>query len=568
MFNNAHNYSYIIDPYKTYYNNFINNATNSAEYLEKTQTNFLNIFSPSIININILELLSLKKKVNYNSQYRVNSKKLTKSSNKEKITLNSRKKILVLDLDETLVHASKIFPFPNKKNIILNMYMKNIKYQIYVIIRPFFEKFLHEMSLYYDLYIFTASIPQYSKPLINIIDKNKVIIQVLTRENCLNIKGNFVKDLSIFNKDLKDIIIIDNNPAFYALNKDNGIPIPTWIDEPNDKELLKLIPILKYLSEVKDVRPIIKKIINSSQDKVDFSKVNEILKKENKLKYIRTHNNIKRINNLNKFNNISKSFCTIKIDQTNDNKKRNNSIKSGTYKANKMKNTKHYSDFNESIIKKLNIHKKLKINKTKIFSINSTRNPIYNIKLSQSGIIKKINVTDTSISPKESEIINKNTFRKNLANKKCNISKIRINLNKVENKNDKNKNNSNKKEETIKYPNEKVKKNIKRNLILPIKNKSDFKTIQTEIGNKRNKNNFIAITEKGNENSHLKSISKINIVYDYTKIINQGEQLSRLVIKTNQPTKKNKIKFMKILKKPNESKENVKLFNKSSDGLI
>ena len=65
----------------------------------------------------------------------------------------------------------------------------------------------------------------------------------------------------------------------------------------------------------------------------------------------------------------------------------------------------------------------------------------------------------------------------------------------------------------------------------------------------------------------MKSISKINIVYDYTKIINQGEQLSRL-IKTNQPTKKNKIKFMNILKKPNESKENVKLLNKSSDGLI
>ena len=74
------------------------------------------------------------------------------------------------------------------------------------------------------------------------------IIQVLTRESCLNIKGNFVKDLSIFNKDLKDIIIIDNNPVSYALHKNNGIPILTWIDNPNDNELLKLIPILKYMS--------------------------------------------------------------------------------------------------------------------------------------------------------------------------------------------------------------------------------------------------------------------------------------------------------------------------------
>jgi Dullard-like phosphatase family protein len=191
----------------------------------------------------------------------VKVKKLSPIPSQNIISSNTRKKILVLDLDETLVHSSIHNPFPNKRNIIFNMNINNIKYKIYVIIRPFFEKFLYEMSHCYDLYIFTASISNYAKPLIEIIDKNKVIIQVLTRDNCLKVKGVPLKDLSIFNKDLKDIIIIDNNPVSYALHKNNGIPILTWIDNPNDNELLKLIPILKYMSKVKDVRPIINYLI-------------------------------------------------------------------------------------------------------------------------------------------------------------------------------------------------------------------------------------------------------------------------------------------------------------------
>ena len=301
MFNNTYNYFFINNPYKSHYDNSINNDRKSPECLGKTQSNILNIYTTNINCINILDFSSLNNDVNFNSPYRVKGKKSSKSLNKNVITLNSRKKILILDLDETLVHSSTKNPFPNKKNLILDI--KDIKYKIYVIIRPFLEKFLQEMSLYYDLYIYTASIPQYSKTLVKILDKKKVIIQVLHRDHCLNIYGKRLKDLTIFNKDLKDIIIIDNNPAFYALNKENGIPIQTWIGEPKDKELLKLIPILKYLSKVKDVRPIIKEILNKTKDKIDFSKVNEILQKNNNLKHISKHNNIKNKYDFINFNN-------------------------------------------------------------------------------------------------------------------------------------------------------------------------------------------------------------------------------------------------------------------------
>ena len=103
---------------------------------------------------------------------------------------------------------------------------------------------------------------QYSTALLDILDRNKLILKAFNREHCQYKFGFYFKDLSIFNIDYKDIIIIDNNPVSYALNKRNGIPILTWLDDPNDKELIKLIPVLKYLSKVDDVRPIIKKIVN------------------------------------------------------------------------------------------------------------------------------------------------------------------------------------------------------------------------------------------------------------------------------------------------------------------
>ena len=343
MFNNTSDNFYFNDPNKNDYINYISSKINYGDYLGKTQENFTNIFSPSINkynNLNVLELSSLNNNVNFNPQYQVKVKKLSQTSNIEVITFNSGRKTLILDLDETLVHSSTKKGFPNKKNIILNLKIKNIKYKIFVIIRPFFEKFLYEMSHCYDLYIFTASISNYAKPLIEIIDKNKVIIQVLNKEHCLNIKGLPFKDLSIFNKDLKDIIIIDNNPVSYALHKNNGIPILTWIDNPNDNELLKLIPILKYMSKVKDVRPIINKILNKSKNEIDFLKVNALLKNVNNLKQLNKKafitNKIKDLNNSNE--NLINNTNIIKNNSSNKENNSNNSIKNKPIHINKIKN--------------------------------------------------------------------------------------------------------------------------------------------------------------------------------------------------------------------------------------
>ena len=65
------------------------------------------------------------------------------------------------------------------------------------------------------------------------------------REHNIVKDKNFVKDLSRIGRDLSKVIIIDNMPHSFSLQKENGILIkPFYGDDKNDDCLLKLIPIL------------------------------------------------------------------------------------------------------------------------------------------------------------------------------------------------------------------------------------------------------------------------------------------------------------------------------------
>ena len=615
MFNNTSDNFYFNDPNKNDYINYISSKINYGDYLGKTQENFTNIFSPSINNINVLELSSLNNNVNFNPQYQVKVKKLSQTSNIEVITFNSGRKTLILDLDETLVHSSTKKGFPNKKNIILNLKIKNIKYKIFVIIRPFFEKFLYEMSHCYDLYIFTASISNYAKPLIEIIDKNKVIIQVLTRDNCLKVKGVPLKDLSIFNKDLKDIIIIDNNPVSYALHKNNGIPILTWIDNPNDNELLKLIPILKYMSKVKDVRPIINKILNKSKNEIDFLKVNALLKNVNNLKQLNKKafitNKIKDLNNSNE--NLINNTNIIKNNSSNKENNSNNSIKSKPIHINKIKNfIKNNNNIINLKLNKLNILKKLKLNTIANASSKSQRNPIdenlsqkfnakpkvYNITIENiSNIQNKIHIySSTDINENEKEpidsikknnfpkreimkknklnnssafhknkiTINKNLMKKFQSNKYRLLKKpLNLNLDKIK----KNEKKTLEKKKTNDCPLDNINSNIEKDLrkkLIKEKNLVNENYPNTFRGENENSNilinSYMTMTEPDKDNTLFNSISKINTVFNSNQKMDKIRQISEL----NEefiPVKKNRIIVMKILKKPNKKKESLSFVN-------
>ena len=172
-------------------------------------------------------------------------------------TATHSRKTLIIDLDETLVHAS--FSPIDKPDIIVQVELDKVTHQLYVLLRPYAKEFIMEMSKLYELVIFTASLSKYADPVISFIDILQVVNFRLYRQHCTFHKGIYVKDLSQLNRDLEKVIIIDNSPASYCFHPENAVPITSWFNDRNDTELKTLMTLLKDMANVNDVRTILKK---------------------------------------------------------------------------------------------------------------------------------------------------------------------------------------------------------------------------------------------------------------------------------------------------------------------
>jgi CTD small phosphatase-like protein 2 len=77
------------------------------------------------------------------------------------------------------------------------------------------------------------------------------------------VEGNFLKDLNVLGRDLTKAVLVDNSPHAFGYQVDNGIPIESWFDDPNDTELLKLERFLRSLHKAKDVRTVIRNMFRT-----------------------------------------------------------------------------------------------------------------------------------------------------------------------------------------------------------------------------------------------------------------------------------------------------------------
>ena len=118
-------------------------------------------------------------------------------------------------------------------------------------------EFLKKISKFYEVFIFTAASQTYANLIVDILDpKSKYIRGVLFREHCFQTKkGIYIKDLGIItNREIKNMVIVDNHAHAFALQLENGIPILEWKDDKNDRELKYIFHYLLKLAGSDDVR--------------------------------------------------------------------------------------------------------------------------------------------------------------------------------------------------------------------------------------------------------------------------------------------------------------------------
>ena len=169
---------------------------------------------------------------------------------------------LVLDLDETLIS-----------------YRLDEQGRGVLIPRPNLYHFLTEMSKIFEIIIFTAGTQEYADPILDIIDKKKNFFDKrLYRQHTIIMDNVFVKDLSKLGRELSKIIIVDNMPQNFKLQKENGIFIKNFNgDDKSDSTLIDLIPILRKIScdKKNDVRIEINKLKNEIFTKITTNLENE-----------------------------------------------------------------------------------------------------------------------------------------------------------------------------------------------------------------------------------------------------------------------------------------------------
>jgi len=164
------------------------------------------------------------------------------------------RKTLVLDLDETLVHST--FETTPGADLIVNIVVEEVPMEVHVMKRPGVEIFLRRMSEIYEVIIFTASLPEYAKPLMKALDPEQRVDYQLYREHCTPHNSVLVKDLSRLGRSMKDVIIIDNSEIAFMFQPENAFHIENFFDDKSDRELNNLTEFMELMSKVRDVRSV------------------------------------------------------------------------------------------------------------------------------------------------------------------------------------------------------------------------------------------------------------------------------------------------------------------------
>jgi RNA polymerase II subunit A small phosphatase-like protein len=149
------------------------------------------------------------------------------------------RKTIFLDLDETLVHSTTSPP-PDRFDFVVRPIIDGAPMDFYVVKRPGIDELLESLASRFEIVVFTAALKEYASLVLDRLDRNRFISHRLYRDSCRNIEGRLVKDLALVGRDLKSVVIVDDNPVSFSNQPENAILIKPFVDDICDRELWKL----------------------------------------------------------------------------------------------------------------------------------------------------------------------------------------------------------------------------------------------------------------------------------------------------------------------------------------
>jgi hypothetical protein len=237
----------------------------------QTINNFNNININTLNNIN--DINSINRNINNQMRNQImNINNLLYEYQKNKISPPfltnpcTKKYTLVLDLCDTLINIQ--YKDINGENIIPNF-------------RPGLFSFLSTIKPYYELVSFTNESKEFSDKILKEIEKNNknYFDYNLWKDHTTFHRNKFVKDISKLGRDIRKIIIIDDDPTNFELNPDNGIQISPYLGESTKDDTalfeLKKLLILFNKNGGDDIRKAIKKCEKDIREKISMNNGNK-----------------------------------------------------------------------------------------------------------------------------------------------------------------------------------------------------------------------------------------------------------------------------------------------------
>jgi TFIIF-interacting CTD phosphatase-like protein len=173
-------------------------------------------------------------------------------------------KLLVLDLDETLVFASETA-------LDREADFRIAPYHVYK--RPFLDRFIAEVSAEFRVAVWTSASEGYAQAMVRALFPGTTKLEfVWTRERCTKVfdpelrEWHLVKKLKKLRRmgqRLEEVIVVDDSPEKHQGAYGNLVRVRPYAGEIVDDELFCLLAYLRQLRNVPNVRSVDKRMWRS-----------------------------------------------------------------------------------------------------------------------------------------------------------------------------------------------------------------------------------------------------------------------------------------------------------------